>query len=144
MRDSGRREADLGRFVEAHERSYRTALEEIRSGHKRSHWMWYIFPQIAGLGLSSTSRFYAITDLEEARAYIQHPLLGAHMIEICEALLRLSANNAEDVMGYPDDLKLRSSMTLFAKAVPGAKIFQQVLDKYFDGKMDQKTLERLD
>lgn len=144
MRDSGRREADLSRFVEAHERSYRTALEEIRSGHKRSHWMWYIFPQIAGLGLSSTSRFYAITDLEEARAYKQHPLLGAHMIEICEALLRLSANNAEDVMGYPDDLKLRSSMTLFAKAVPGAKIFQQVLDKYFDGKMDQKTLERLD
>ena len=144
MRDSGRREADLNRFVEAHERSYRTALEEIRSGHKRSHWMWYIFPQIAGLGLSSTSRFYAITDLEEARAYMQHPLLGAHMIEICEALLRLSANNAEDVMGYPDDLKLRSSMTLFAKVVPGAKIFQQVLDKYFDGKMDQKTLERLD
>ena len=144
MRDSGRREANLSRFVEAHERSYRTALEEIRSGHKRSHWMWYIFPQIAGLGISSTSRFYAITDLEEARAYIQHPLLGAHMIEICEALLRLSANNAEDVMGYPDDLKLRSSMTLFAKAVPGAKIFQQVLDKYFDGKMDQKTLERLD
>ena len=142
MRDSIR-EADLSRFVEAHERSYSRALEEIREGRKQSHWMWYIFPQIAGLGLSSTSRFYAIEDLDEARAYMQHPMLGAHMIEICDALLGLSANDAEDVMGYPDDLKLRSSMTLFSKAVPSAKIFQQVLDKYFDGKMDQKTLEKL-
>ena len=129
--------------MEAHERSYSRALEEIREGRKQSHWMWYIFPQIAGLGLSSTSRFYAIEDLDEARAYMQHPMLGAHMIEICDALLGLSANDAEDVMGYPDDLKLRSSMTLFSKAVPSVKIFQQVLDKYFDGKMDQKTLEKL-
>lgn len=143
MRDSRGREADLSRFVEAHDRSYSRALEEIREGRKQSHWMWYIFPQIAGLGLSSTSRFYAIADLEEARAYMQHPMLGAHMIEICSVLLGLSANDAEDVMGYPDDLKLRSSMTLFSKAVPSVKIFQQVLDKYFDGKMDQKTLEIL-
>ena len=143
MRDSRGREADLSRFVEAHDRSYSRALEEIREGRKQSHWMWYIFPQIAGLGLSSTSRFYAIADLEEARAYMQHPMLGAHMIEICSVLLGLSANDAEDVMGYPDDLKLRSSMTLFSKAVPSVKIFQQVLDKYFDGKMDLKTLEIL-
>ena len=136
-------EADLSRFVEAHDRSYSRALEEIREGRKQSHWMWYIFPQIVGLGLSSTSRFYAIADLEEARAYMQHPMLGAHMIEICGVLLGLSANDAEDVMGYPDDLKLRSSMTLFSQAVPSVKIFQQVLDKYFDGKMDQKTLEIL-
>ena len=142
MRDS-RREADLSRFVEAHERSYSRALEEIREGRKQSHWMWYIFPQIAGLGISSTSRFYAIEDLDEAKAYMQHPMLGAHMIEICGALLGLSANDAEYVMGYPDDLKLRSSMTLFSKAVPSVKIFQQVLDKYFDGKMDEKTLEKL-
>lgn len=143
MRDSRGREADLSRFVEAHDRSYSRALEEIREGRKQSHWMWYIFPQIVGLGLRSTSRFYAIADLEEARAYMQHPMLGAHMIEICSVLLGLSANDAEDVMGYPDDLKLRSSMTLFSKAVPSVKIFQQVLDKYFDGKMDQKTLEIL-
>lgn len=143
MRDSRGREADLSRFVEAHDRSYSRALEEIREGRKQSHWMWYIFPQIEGLGLSSTSRFYAIADLEEARAYMQHPMLGAHMIEICGVLLGLSANDAEDVMGYPDDLKLRSSMTLFSQAVPSVKIFQQVLDKYFDGKMDQKTLEIL-
>ena len=143
MRDSRGIEADLSRFVEAHDRSYSRALEEIREGRKQSHWMWYIFPQIAGLGLSSTSRFYAIADLEEARAYMQHPMLGAHMIEICGVLLGLSANDAEDVMGYPDDLKLRSSMTLFSQAVPSVKIFQQVLDKYFDGKMDQKTLEIL-
>ena len=143
MRDSRGIEADLSRFVEAHDRSYSRALEEIREGRKQSHWMWYIFPQIGGLGLSSTSRFYAIADLEEARAYMQHPMLGAHMIEICGVLLGLSANDAEDVMGYPDDLKLRSSMTLFSQAVPSVKIFQQVLDKYFDGKMDQKTLEIL-
>lgn len=143
MRDSRGIEADLSRFVEAHDRSYSRALEEIREGRKQSHWMWYIFPQIEGLGLSSTSRFYAIADLEEARAYMQHPMLGAHMIEICGVLLGLSANDAEDVMGYPDDLKLRSSMTLFSQAVPSVKIFQQVLDKYFDGKMDQKTLEIL-
>ena len=136
MRDSRGIEADLSRFVEAHDRSYSRALEEIREGRKQSHWMWYIFPQIVGLGLSSTSRFYAIADLEEARAYMQHPMLGAHMIEICDVLLGLSANDAEDVMGYP-------SMTLFSKAVPSVKIFQQVLDKYFDGKMDQKTLEIL-
>ena len=123
MRDSRGIEADLSRFVEAHDRSYSRALEEIREGRKQSHWMWYIFPQIVGLGLSSTSRFYAIADLEEARAYMQHPMLGAHMIEICGVLLGLSANDAEDVMGV--------------------KIFQQVLDKYFDGKMDQKTLEIL-
>ena len=143
MRDSRGREADLSRFVEAHDRSYSRALEEIREGRKQSHWMWYIFPQIVGLGLSSTSRLYAIADLEEARAYMQHPMLGAHMIEICGVLLGLSANDAEDVMGYPDDLKLRSSMTLFSQAEPSVKIFQQVLDKYFDGKMDQKTLEIL-
>ena len=143
MRDSRGIEADLSRFVEAHDRSYSRALEEIREGRKQSHWMWYIFPQIVGLGLSSTSRFYAIADLEEARAYMQHPMLGAHMIEICGVLFGLSANDAEDVMGYPDDLKLRSSMTLFSQAVPSVKIFQQVLDKYFDGKMDQKTLEIL-
>ena len=143
MRDSRGIEADLSRFVEAHDRSYSRALEEIREGRKQSHWMWYIFPQIVGLGLSSTSRVSAIADLEEARAYMQHPMLGAHMIEICGVLLGLSVNDAEDVMGYPDDLKLRSSMTLFSQAVPSVKIFQQVLDKYFDGKMDQKTLEIL-
>lgn len=124
-----------GHTVELWKRSVRDESKAIGCGtYFHRLWDW---------GLSSTSRFYAIADLEEARAYMQHPMLGAHMIEICGVLLGLSANDAEDVMGYPDDLKLRSSMTLFSQAVPSVKIFQQVLDKYFEGKMDQKTLEIL-
>ena len=122
----------LDRFLVAQEHSYDTALREIRSGHKRSHWMWYIFPQIAGLGMSYTAQLYAIKDIEEARQYIAHPVLGARLIEISNALL----------MGYPDDLKLRSCMTLFAQ-VSDDPVFDAVLAKFYGGRADARTLELL-
>jgi uncharacterized protein (DUF1810 family) len=106
-------ETNLQRFIEAQEADYETALTEIRQGKKRSHWIWYIFPQVQGLGFSDTSRYYAIKDISEAAAYLQHPVLGSRLITICNALLRLESNNANQVFGSPDDLKLRSSMTLF-------------------------------
>jgi uncharacterized protein (DUF1810 family) len=116
-------------------------LSEIRSGHKRSHWIWYIFPQLKGLGFSSTSEYYGINGLSEAKSYMENEILRARLIEISEALLTLESSDAEDVMGYPDNLKLMSSMTLFAEAAPEEKVFQRVLDKFFGGKKDQRTLE---
>ena len=133
---------DLNRFISAQERSYDAALREIKSGHKAAHWMWYIFPQIAGLGFSSTARFYAISSMQEARDYYAHPVLGKRLVEISEALLALDTNDAAAVMGYPDDLKLRSSMTLFL-AASGDAVFQKVLDKFYSGKPDSKTLSIL-
>lgn len=135
--------ADLSRFLKAQENTYETALMEINAGRKRSHWMWYIFPQIQGLGFSSTAQYYAIENLEEAAAYIAHPVLGARLIEISKALLKLDENDPRLVMGYPDDLKLRSCMTLFQIAAPDQPVFGQVLDKYFDGKPDGRTLDKL-
>ena len=134
--------AGLEKFVTAHARDYSTALREIQSGRKRSHWMWYIFPQIAGLGMSSTAQYYAIADLREARAYWEHPLLGARLREISEALLTLDTDDAGEVFGWPDELKLRSSMTLFSRAT-GEPVFQQVLDKFYGGREDDKTLRLL-
>lgn len=134
---------NLDRFIKAQRTSYETALEEIRKGRKRSHWIWYIFPQIAGLGFSVTSEYYGIVSLEEAKAYMENVFLRNHLLEISEALLTLESSDPEKVMGYPDNLKLRSSMTLFSEAVPGEKVFQAVLDKYFDGKRDPRTLEIL-
>jgi len=123
---------------------YETALEEIRQGHKRSHWIWYIFPQIAGLGIQvSISQYYAITSVKEAEAYMENAYLRVHLLEISEALLSLESSDPGQVMGYPDDLKLRSSMTLFAEAAPGETVFQAVLDKYFNGQKDQRTLDIL-
>ena len=107
---------DLNRFLSAQRRDYAAALREIRSGRKRSHWIWYIFPQVAGLGMSSTSQFYAISGLDEARAYLSEPTLRAHLLEISGALLALEESDPTAVFGFPDDLKLRSSMTLFAAA----------------------------
>lgn len=133
---------DLNRFITAQERSYDAALSEIRSGRKRTHWMWYIFPQIDGLGRSSTAQFYAISDLQEAKEYYAHPVLGPRLVEISEALLKLDGDNATAVMGYPDDLKLKSSMTLFAIA-SGNPVFTKVLDKYFDGRQDRWTVKIL-
>ena len=133
---------DLNRFISAQERSYDAALREITSGHKATHWMWYIFPQIAGLGFSSTARFYAISSMQEARDYYAHPVLGKRLVEISEALLALDTNDAAAVMGYPDDLKLRSSKTLFL-AASGDAVFQKVLDKFYSGKPDSKTLSIL-
>ena len=137
MRDS------LDRFVRAQERSYAQALSEIRAGQKRSHWMWYIFPQIAGLGMSSTAQYYAIADLTEAEAYLAHPILGPRLVEISTALLALDTNDAYAVFGWPDELKLRSCMTLFACAAVDQPVFQQVLDKYYGSRPDEQTLRLL-
>lgn len=121
---------DLNRFLTAQSRDYTTALREIRSGRKRSHWIWYIFPQVAGLGMSSTSQYYAISGLDEARAYLREPTLRAHLLEVSNALLELDESDPSAVFGFPDDLKLRSSMTLFAAAAPDEPVFAAVLDKF--------------
>jgi uncharacterized protein (DUF1810 family) len=134
-------DSNLQRFIDAQRADYATALAEIKSGRKRSHWMWYIFPQIQGLGFSSTSKFYAITDTDEAIAYLQHPVLGERIITISNELLKSTDNNAANILGYPDDLKLRSCMTLFA-ALPGTDpVFDAVLEKFFGGLGDEATLE---
>jgi uncharacterized protein (DUF1810 family) len=131
---------DLDRFVRAQERNYAEALAEIRSGRKRSHWMWYVFPQYAGLGSSSTSMLYAIKSVAEAAAYMQHALLGPRLIECAEAVLRLEGRSAFDVFGSPDDLKLKSCATLFAAVSPPGSVFERVLAEYFDGQRDRRTL----
>ena len=133
----------LKRFLDAQEGDYEQALREILSGRKRSHWIWYIFPQLKALGYSSTAKYYGIRDLDEAKAYLAEPTLRSRLIEISEALLTLPENDPSIVMGYPDDLKLRSSMTLFLAADPDCPVFQLVLDKYYGGKPDPRTLELL-
>lgn len=133
--------ADLSRFLKAQEQDYEQALREIRSGRKRSHWMWYIFPQIQGLGFSPTAQYYAIRDLQEARDYLAHPVLGDRLKEISSALLDLNGLSASEIFGYPDDLKLRSSMTLFHMADLNEPVFLEVLEKYYDGKPDARTVE---
>lgn len=134
---------DLERFLIAQQTYYRVALQEIKAGQKRSHWMWFIFPQIAGLGYSETARYYAIKNMEEAKAYMEDYTLGRNLMEISQALLEIGSNDALEVMGWPDDLKLKSSMTLFALAKPECEVFQKVLDKFFHGERDQKTVEIL-
>ena len=131
---------DLSRFTEAHARDYAQALGEIRTGRKRSHWMWYIFPQIEGLGRSLMSREYAIRDLAEARAFLADPVLGAHLEEISRALLAQEERDPHRIFGSPDDMKLCSCMTLFAAAAGGDSVYQQVLDAFFPGGPDRKTL----
>jgi len=133
-------DTQLKRFIDAQERDYENALAEIRNGRKRSHWMWYIFPQVKGLGFSSTSQLYGIANLKEAEAYLRHPVLGQRLIVVCNALLELENTTATDIFGSPDDMKLRSAMTLFAAAKDADPVFQQVLDKYFQGKADLQTL----
>lgn len=134
---------NLERFLIAQQTYYQTALQEIKSGKKRSHWMWFIFPQIAGLGYSETARYYAIKDMGEAKAYMEDYTLSSNLIEISQALLDVDSDDATAVMGWPDNLKLKSSMTLFALAKPECEVFQKVLDKFFHGKRDQKTIEIL-
>jgi uncharacterized protein (DUF1810 family) len=131
----------LQRFISAQEGDYETALKEIRSGRKRSHWMWYIFPQIDGLGFSDMARRYGIKDLPEAAQYLEHPLLGSHLIEISQALLELPGNNATEIMGSPDHLKLHSSMTLFSLIPDSNPVFDAVLKKFFKGQQDNGTLQ---
>lgn len=130
-------ELALERFRKAHEESYETALAEIRSGRKRSHWIWYIFPQIQGLGHSAVAQYYAIQSAAEAKAYWNDPVLSAHLVEISSELLKQDGA-VEAIMGYPDNLKLRSCMTLFY-LISGESIFRQVLDKFYGGSMDDET-----
>ena len=132
----------LERFVDAQDGVYERALGELRAGRKRTHWIWFVFPQLAGLGSSPMSREYAITSLDEAVAYLRHPLLGRRLVECVEAVLAASGRPIEDILG-PDAVKLRSSMTLFARADPDAAVFRTALEDCFDGRADQRTLELL-
>jgi uncharacterized protein (DUF1810 family) len=134
--------SNLNRFINAQETDYQTALAEIKNGRKRSHWMWYIFPQIQGLCFSETAKFYAIIDAQEAADFLAHPVLGPRLLEISQALLALETNDAHRVLGSPDDLKLNSSMTLFA-ALHASPVFQQVLDVFYGVAPDNKTLRIL-
>jgi len=136
---------DAEKYLKAQNRtygSYEQALTEIRNGRKTTHWIWYVFPQIAGLGQSSTSRLYAIGSLDEAKQYLANDTLRSRLVEISEALL-LHEKSAREIMGSPDDMKLRSSMTLFQAADPGIEVFGQVLDKFFSGQPDRRTLQIL-
>jgi uncharacterized protein (DUF1810 family) len=132
----------LDRFVDAQRDVYADALAEIKAGRKRSHWMWFVFPQIVGLGSSPTARRYAVSGPEEAKAYLDHPVLGPRLTEISRALLAVEGRSAEQIFGYPDDLKLRSSMTLFARVAEDPAVFEAVLERYYDGP-DQRTLDLL-
>ena len=130
---------DVDRFARAQDGAYQQALKEIKEGRKRSHWMWYIFPQVDGLGYSWFAQKYAIKNLEEAESYISHPKLKAHLNEISEALLLISTNNVDEVMPMPDDLKLKSSMTLFALVDASNPVYKKVLDKFYNGEMCEFT-----
>ncbi|WP_432711602.1 DUF1810 domain-containing protein [Pedobacter sp.] len=135
--------SELYRFLNAQNQVYLKALDEIKNGKKKSHWMWYIFPQIIGLGHSDTAKFYGIKDLNEAASYLKHPVLGKHLIEISNVLLQLNGKTANQIFGSPDDLKLRSCMTLFANVKNADPVFQDVLTKYFKGEQDALTLKLL-
>ncbi len=131
---------NLSRFVQAQADDYEQALAEIRSGRKRSHWMWYIFPQVEGLGFSATSRRYSIKSVAEAEAYLRHPVLGPRLIECVDALLGVEGRSAFEIFGSPDDMKLRSCATLFACVSPAGSVFDRLLNKYFESERDGKTL----
>ena len=134
---------ELARFVEAQAPVYAQALAELRAGRKYGHWMWFVFPQLAGLGHSTTAARYAIGDLDEARAYLRHPLLGERLRACAAVLLNHDNLTAAEIFGHPDDLKLRSSMTLFAAAASEEALFAAVLAKHFAGRPDRETLRRL-
>jgi uncharacterized protein (DUF1810 family) len=134
---------NLNRFVQAQEENYEQALLELRSGRKRTHWMWYIFPQIDGLAVSATAKRYAIKSVEEAKAYVEHPILGPRLLECAEAVLRIEGRSATEIFGSPDDLKLRSCATLFACVLPAGSVFARLLQKYYRGGRDEKTLQLL-
>lgn len=135
---------NLQRFVEAQQPVFEQVLSELREGRKQSHWMWFVFPQITGLGRSETARFYAITGIDEARAYLEHPVLGPRLEKCAKIIEPQLQRTARQIFGSPDDLKLQSSMTLFASAATQQTIFQAVLDTFYDGARDPLTLEKLD
>jgi len=145
MKDSFTKEDpyDLNRFVRAQQEDYERALSEIKKGQKRTHWMWYIFPQIDGLAFSSTSKLYSIKSLAEAKAYLAHPVLGPRLLKCAEAVVAMEGRSAREIFGSPDDLKLRSCATLFACASPPGSVFDQLLEKYYGGARDAKTLQLL-
>ncbi|KLT67401.1 DUF1810 domain-containing protein [Pedobacter sp. BMA] len=134
-------ERTLDRFISAQATDYERALSEIKKGKKRSHWMWYIFPQIGGLGFSETSKFYAIKNINEAKEYISHPVVGKRLLEISQVLLELDETNALQIFGSPDDMKLKSCMTLFSSLPDASPVFQSVLNKFFNGQQDPQTLK---
>lgn len=134
---------DLARFVDAQQPVYDTVLRELRAGRKRSHWMWFVFPQLRGLGSSPTAVRFGISSIDEARAYLAHDLLGARLRECAALVAAVEGRSARDVFGWPDDLKLRSSMTLFSRAAGGQSVFDAVLDKFYGGEGDPATLDRL-
>jgi uncharacterized protein (DUF1810 family) len=134
---------DLERFVSAQTPMIEQALAELRQGRKRSHWMWFIFPQIAGLGRSATAQYYAIASLDEARAFLDHPVLGSRLKQCTLAVLNVKNRGAHDIFSSPDDLKFHSSMTLFAEAAPHEPLFRAALDKYFGGAGDPLTVQKL-
>jgi uncharacterized protein (DUF1810 family) len=133
----------LERYVKAQAPIYARALDELKRGRKQSHWMWYVFPQVAGLGHSATSQSYGIESLKEAREYLAHPLLGARLRECCRAVMAVEGKSAHEIFRSPDDLKFRSCLTLFAHAAPDEPLFDELLVKYFGGREDSATLELL-
>ena len=134
---------DLERFVKAQNPVIQNVLQELRTGYKQSHWMWFVFPQLRGLGHSPIAQHYSIADLEEARAYLEHAVLGARLQECVEVVLAVSGRTLHDIFGSPDDIKFRSSMTLFAFAGGNGKLFRQALDRYCGGQMDWATIDLL-
>jgi uncharacterized protein (DUF1810 family) len=134
---------NLTRFLHAQNQVYLRALEEVSNGRKQSHWMWYIFPQLAGLGHSDTAKYYAIQNIDEATAYLRHPVLGKHLVEIAATLLGVEVKTVHEIFGSPDDLKLCSSMTLFAQVADANPVFGAVINKYFGGLYDNATLHLL-
>jgi uncharacterized protein (DUF1810 family) len=134
---------NLNRFIDAQAPVIDRVRAELAQGRKRSHWMWFIFPQIAGLGFSPMAQLYAIASLNEARAYLVHPVLGRRLEDCTRLVLAIEGHTASDIFGWPDDMKFRSSMTLFAQAAPDNPVFAEALSKYFDGDPDPETLKRL-
>jgi uncharacterized protein (DUF1810 family) len=135
---------DLQRFVNAQQPVFQAVLAELKAGRKRSHWMWFVFPQIAGLGHSLTAHRFAISSLDEARAYLDHPVLGSRLRECSRLVAAVDGRAIEDIFGYPDHMKFHSSMTLFARAARDAAVFDECLRKYFNGKPDPATLDRIE
>lgn len=132
---------NLDKFIDAQQEDYNQALKEIRNGRKLTHWVWYIFPQIKGLGTSDTAIYYSIESLEEAKAYLKNKYLKHNLLEISQALLKLNSNNPTEILGYPDDLKVKSCMTLFHYADPSITIFKEIIDKFYNGKFDANTID---
>jgi uncharacterized protein (DUF1810 family) len=144
MSSSDRKDSyNLKRFLDAQKPVYEHVCSELKDGIKRSHWMWFVFPQIAGLGYSATAAKFAISSLAEAKEYLQHPVLGTRLVECTELVNRISGRNIHDIFGSPDNLKFRSSMTLFAKAAPENPVFKEAIRKYFGGEYDHRTEELL-